>query len=72
MKVEPKEITFTVTRTQTFEVTISQEEGYDMPETLEDCFEVNNDIQGSPMEFVDARKADWQTQSIEATNVEWK
>jgi len=33
MKVDVKKVTFTITRTETMEVEISVENGFDMPET---------------------------------------
>ena len=54
-----EEITFTVTKTTTFEIVISKEEGYDMPETPKDLVDLITTIRGNP-----ARELAWSTENL--------
>ena len=54
-----EKLTFYVTKTTKFEVVISKEEGYDMPETAKELVDLVTTIKNNP-----SRELAWNTENI--------
>lgn len=52
-------LTFYITKTTSFEVVISKEEGYDMPETAKELVDLVTTIKNNP-----SRELAWNTENI--------
>ena len=52
-------LTFYITKTTSFEVVISKEEGYDMPETAKELVDLVTTIKNNPI-----RELAWNTENI--------
>lgn len=51
MKIE--EMTFNVTKTETYEIIINKDSGYDMPETAKELVDMVNGIHNEPVRNLD-------------------
>ena len=69
MKCTPKKITFRLHQSRFVDVVISEEDGYDMPETIKDCIEWEHAIQASPTEYVN--EGDWEVDENAVQDLCW-
>ena len=67
-----KELIFDVTVTTTYQITVSTEEGYDMPTNPKDLVHMINDINCSPRNCLGIDDADPIDTEIEVNNYEIK
>ena len=69
MKCAPKKITYRLHQSRFVDVTISIEDGFDIPETLKDCIEWEHAIQNNPTEFVN--EGEWVVDENDVKDLEW-
>jgi len=65
-----EKMVFNVTETKTYEITVSKETGYDMPETAKELVDMVNDIHTFPSERLDLICQSETDERIEITNYE--
>ena len=65
MKVQVKKVTARIKQVRYINFTISEEEGHDMPETMEAAIHLNNDIKNVPLAYVpDVEEWEVEEQSV--------
>ncbi|PHS02459.1 MAG: hypothetical protein COA78_21295 [Blastopirellula sp.] len=71
MKVSPKKISFTITRTETIRIEVTADNGFSMPKTVKDIIAQDNDIKCNPLGYVDNHN-DWEGESVEVSEIEYE
>ena len=70
--MEIKEITVYVTKTETYEITVSKENGYDMPETAKELVDMVNGIHNETVRNLDLFGAKAVTSDVAINDYEVK
>ena len=71
MEVKTKKITFTITKTETIRIEVTEENGFDMPKTIKEIITQDCDIKCNPLGYVDNNN-NWEVGEIEVSDIEYE
>ena len=69
--MEIKKVKFTITKTETMEIEVSVENGFDMPESMKEAIVMDDAIKTNPMCYIHNPKS-WQMESTEVSDIEYE
>jgi len=71
MECKPKEIRFRLEQKRYVDIVMSEETGYDMPQTVQEILDFDTRLNNHPLEFVDLREQEWMNSEIIISDLEF-